>query len=389
MRVTTEDQQKFLDKINSLAREEALFKVTFSKQRHDNKDISQVYLRPVDIKHQVHYSLTYRYKTRDIVKNFLPEDIGNAIQDLLNDQFFNAVLFTESEEWTLLVSKKGRTALLIKKSSSTNSISTSHDQVKNRLIPEERPWLQALGLAGKDGKIYDKSQDKFKQINRFVELIDHLTAHIPAESSLQIADMGSGKGYLTFALYDHLVNNRKLRCRITGYDLKEEIIALCYNVAIKEGFIGLTFMKKSIEDVDCTGLDMVIALHACDIATDMAIARAIKASVPYIVVAPCCHKQVRKSMKHHNVLSPVMKHGILEERMAEILTDGMRALLMEGYGYRTEVMEFISSEHTGKNLMITGTRGEPSPGALKQYYELKQFFNISHHHLEKLLDQKV
>jgi hypothetical protein len=286
-------------------------------------------------------------------------------------------------------SKKGRTILLIKKAASANPIPTSHDQIKNRLIPEGRPWLQALGLAGKDGKIYDKAQDKFKQINRFVELIDHLTAHIPQESSLQIADMGSGKGYLTFALYDHLVNNRKLRCRITGYDLKEEIIALCYQVAMKEGFVGLTFMKKSIEDVDCTGLDMVIALHACDIATDMAIARAIKASVPYIVVAPCCHKQIRKSMQHHNVMSPILKHGILEERTAEILTDGMRALLMEAHGYRTEVMEFISSEHTGKNLMITGTRGEPSPQAMDQYLALKQYFTISHHHLEILLDQKA
>jgi hypothetical protein len=388
MNEQSDDQQKFLDKINDLAREKALFKVTFSKQRHGNKEISQVYLRPVDIKHQLHYSLTYRYKTRDIVKNFLPEDVSEIVKELIDAQFHNAVLFTESEEWTLMESKKGRTALLIKKLASTNNIPTTHDQVKNRLIPENRPWLQALGLAGKDGKIYDKSQDKYRQINRFVELIDHLTAHIPQEASLQIADMGSGKGYLTFALYDHLVNNRKMRCRITGYDLKEEVIALCYNVAMKEGFVGLTFMKKSIEDVDCTGLDMVIALHACDIATDMAIASAIKASVQYIVVAPCCHKQIRKSMRHHNVLSPVMKHGILEERMAEMLTDGMRALLMEAHGYRTEVMEFISSEHTGKNLMITGTRGEASPAALIQYQELKKYFNISHHYLETLLDKK-
>jgi hypothetical protein len=215
--------------------------------------------------------------------------------------------------------------------------------------------------------------------------VDNLLKDVPEESMLSIADMGSGKGYLTFALYDYLTNIRKIRCRITGYDVRPDIIGLCYNVAVNQGFVGLTFQQKDIDQVDMTGIDMVIALHACDIATDMAIAKGIQGDAKYIIVAPCCHHQIRKDMKHDNVMSPMLQHGILEERQAEIITDGIRALIMEAYGYQTKVFEFISTEHTPKNLMITGKKTKPDPTAMAKVEAIKSFFGIPYHYLEKLL----
>jgi len=359
--------------------------MTFSKQRHQNKDIVNAYLKTTMIKNQLQYSITNRYRSRDEVKNYVKEQICDVIDHLLGNMFFNAVLFTDIEEVTLLQNKKGNTSLVAKKVNKETNIDTAHDHQKVRMIAEKQTWLQALGLAGKDGKILDKSQDKYRQINKYIEIVDHLIKDFPADQIITIADMGSGKGYLTFALYDHLVNNKKMRCRMTGYEMRQDIVTLCYNTAIKEGFVGLTFQQKDIDQVNATGCDVVIALHACDIATDMAIAKGIQAGAKYIVVSPCCHKQIRNNMKHQNLVSPILSHGILEERQAEILTDGLRALIMEAHGYRTQVFEFISAEHTSKNLMITGVKSTPDPTAASKIGAIKAFFGIAYHHLEKLL----
>lgn len=380
-----QNKRKFTEIIDELVANGKVFKMTFSKQRHQNKDIVNAYLKTTMIKNQLQYSITNRYRSRDEVKNYVKEQICDVIDHLLGNMFFNAVLFTDIEEVTLLQNKKGNTSLVAKKVNKETNIDTAHDHQKVRMIAEKQTWLQALGLAGKDGKILDKSQDKYRQINKYIEIVDHLIKDFPADQIITIADMGSGKGYLTFALYDHLVNNKKMRCRMTGYEMRQDIVTLCYNTAIKEGFVGLTFQQKDIDQVNATGCDMVIALHACDIATDMAIAKGIQAGAKYIVVSPCCHKQIRNSMKHQNVVSPILSHGILEERQAEILTDGLRALIMEAHGYRTQVFEFISAEHTSKNLMITGVKSTPDASAVSKIGAIKAFFGIAYHHLEKLL----
>lgn len=380
-----QNKRKFTEIIDELVANSKVFKMTFSKQRHQNKDIVNAYLKTTMIKNQLQYSITNRYRSRDEVKNYVKEQICDVIDHLLGNMFFNAVLFTDIEEVTLLQNKKGNTSLVAKKVNKETNIDTAHDHQKVRMIAEKQTWLQALGLAGKDGKILDKSQDKYRQINKYIEIVDHLIKDFPADQIITIADMGSGKGYLTFALYDHLINNKKMRCRMTGYEMRQDIVTLCYNTAIKEGFVGLTFQQKDIDQVNATGCDMVIALHACDIATDMAIAKGIQAGAKYIVVSPCCHKQIRNNMKHQNVVSPILSHGILEERQAEILTDGLRALIMEAYGYRTQVFEFISAEHTSKNLMITGVKSTPDASAVPKIEAIKAFFGIAYHHLEKLL----
>lgn len=382
----SQDKNQFLDKIFEFKEAEIPFKITFSKNRHHNKDVLKAFLRPVIIKNKLQYAVTYRYQRKDEVKNYDPILLRELLDDLLGNKFFNAVLFTEEEEITLLQSKKDKSTLIVKKISTVVKIETNHDNVKFRYIPENTPWLMDLGLASKDGKILDKAQDKFRQINKYVEIVDNLLKDLPEESMLTIADMGSGKGYLTFALYDYLTNTRKIRCKITGYDVRPDIIGLCYNVAVAQGFVGLTFQQKDIDQVDATGVDVVIALHACDVATDMAIAKGIKGKAKYIIVAPCCHHQIRKDMNHSNLMSPILKHGILEERQAEIITDGIRSLIMEAHGYQTKVFEFISTEHTPKNLMITGIQSKPNPKAMETVNAIKSFFGIPYHYLEKLME---
>ncbi len=380
-----QNKQQFEEKVLRLVADQKNFKITFSKQRHQNKDVRNVYLKTTMIKNQLQYSATYRHPRKDEVKNYSSEQMEGFLDNLLGNMFYHGVLFTETEETTLLQSKKGKSSIFSKSLTKELTINTNHDHQKSRMIPEKTTWLQDLGLAGKDGKILDKSQDKYRQINKFIEIIDHLLKDFNGEQMINIADMGCGKGYLTFALYEFLTHTKKWRCRVTGYDVNQDIIAQCYNVAIKHGFVGLTFQQKDIHQVSLSATDMVIALHACDIATDMALAKGIKAGASYIIASPCCHKQVRNTIKYDNVLKPILKHGILEERQAEILTDGIRALILESVGYKSQVFEFISSEHTGKNLMITAVKDVPNPKAKEQIEALKSFFGLEYHHLEKEL----
>lgn len=379
---------QFIDKILDLVQSGEPFKMTLSKPRHQNKDIANIYLKPAVIKDEMRYVATYRYRRKDEVKNYRPDMMHDFLNHALNDLFFNAVVFHGQEEITLLQSKKGKATVIVKNEGPSIMIDTSHDVQKYRYIPEDAAWLQDLKVASKDGKILDKAQDKYRQINKFIEIIDHMLKDFPEDQLINIADMGSGKGYLTFAIYDYLTNTRKMRCRVTGYEVREDIVGFCYNVAIKHGFVGLTFQQKNIEETDVSGVNMVMALHACDIATDMAIAKGIQAAADYIIVAPCCHKQIRKSMKHNNLLSPILQHGILEERQAEIITDGIRSLIMEASGYRTKVFEFISVEHTPKNVMITGVKSIPDPEVLKKVEAIESFYGIDYHYLEVLLGYK-
>jgi SAM-dependent methyltransferase len=302
--------------------------------------------------------------------------------------FFNAVSFSDTKEVSFLQSKKGVGTVLTKYHKTPVGIELSHDHEKTRYISANSQWLIDLGLATQEGKIYNKAQDKFKQINKYVELLAHLLIDYPIDKNIKIADMGSGKGYLTFALYEFLIKTKNLRCRMTGYEIREDIVTLCNQVALKNEFVGLNFQQKSIEDTIVDDVDMVIALHACNIATDMAIVKGIQAGSQYIIVAPCCHKQVRSAMKHENDLTPILKHGIMEERQAELLTDGIRSLMLEAYGYKTQIFEFISTEHTSKNIMITGVKKTGfNPDMIEKIEKIKILFGIDYHYLQKSMEE--
>lgn len=381
-------QATFLQHLSGALENQQVRKLTLSKPRSRQTDWTNVYARPVVLKEGYQLSCTFRYTTRDEVKNYAPLAAVGQVEVWLNTHFRQADLFTEEDHFTLMISKKGKGMLLHKKAEATEAISLEHDQVKQRPLSERpRPYLTALGIAGADGQVLKQGRRKFRQINKYIELISHLLESKPLEDNAHIVDMGSGKGYLTFALYDYLANEKGIKVRVTGVELRPELVDKCNAIAAANHFAGLQFVAGDIHQYRPEGgIDMLIALHACDTATDEAIARGLAANSTFIVVAPCCHKQVRKAMEPGADLKPMLQHGILLERQAEMLTDSIRSLLLEREGYRTKVFEFVGTEHTPKNVMITAARAQPRQTAQAEIDRLKQLFGIQRHHLEDLLN---
>lgn len=360
-------------------------KITISKPRSKSDDLRNVFIRPIILDGDHAYQATYRYKTNDQVKNYSPAALPSVVEGMLEVQFLLADLYLSDKKVVLLQSKKGSIKVLVKAEATDIKIE-SHNHQKERTIAESAPYLKDLGLSSQQGLIYAKAQAKYKQINRYVELISGL---IKDEKSVNtVIDMGSGKGYLTFALYDYLTLHSDQSLSVKGVELRKDLVEKCSTIAKKNHLSGLSFSLGSIEDYPISHADMVIALHACDIATDMAIAKGLEADATYIVVAPCCHKQIRKAMTPtDSVLNPILSYGILKERTAEMVTDTIRALILESRGYETKVFEFISSAHTGKNVMITAQKtGRINKNALLQIAALKSEFGIDMHYLERILN---
>ena len=383
---------QFLEKLSQSVQNQTFIKLTLSKPKH-LVDLKNIYVRLIEIKNTSKLSFTFRYTTRDEVKNHDFTEGYALIETQLGATFLNAILLTSENDISLVYDKKGenlqfsikKTSLidvpLLKKEGSD----LSHNKEKKRLLDPTQAYFHALEITDSKGNITPTGQKKFKQINKYIEIIDSLLKEIPLPQDAIIADFGSGKGYLTFALYDHLFNNLKMTPSVSGFELRENLTRFCNELAEKQHFPQLKFIAQDINDYQTERLDMLIALHACDTATDVAIAKGIKANAKIIVVAPCCHKQIRKQLKVVNEMQPILKHGIMEERQAELLTDGIRALLMEAHGYKTKVFEFISTEHTPKNVMIVGIKSQPKKEAFAQVETIKKHYGIEYHALEKLI----
>jgi len=266
--------------------------------------------------------------------------------------------------------------------------SLDHNKAKARLVDPHAPYLHALGITDAAGNVKPTMQDKFKQIDKYIEIVDSLLNEAPLPAAPVIADMGSGKGYLTFALYDHLVTTRKLAPKMVGIEERKDLVDLCNKIAADSKFTGLTFTPGTIATTELAAVDMVIALHACDTATDDAIYKGIVNGAQLIICAPCCHKELRKQLVVTGGANAFVEHGILAERQAEIVTDGLRALLLESAGYAAKVFEFISGEHTAKNLMIVG-RKLTKPRDPAQFHAgiaaIKAHYGIKEQRLETLL----
>lgn len=385
------ERQQFIDIVQTAFREGKLLKGTLSRPTPSAAEgLKNIYLRPVEIKKGPRISFNYRYQTRDEVKNYDEAEAGARLLALLESAFRSADLFTAEADYSLRIEADGRAQLTKKKPSHTEAPALQHDRAKQRLIDPAAPWLHALGVTNARGEVLPSAQDKWKQINKYVEVIEALLRQHPLPDQAVIADMGSGKGYLTFALYDFLTHHLGLHPRVTGIELRPKLVDFCNALATRLGYDGLQFLAADIQNYQPERLDMLIALHACDTATDLALAAGIHQNAGIIVAAPCCHKQVRRDMHAHNEMAPLLRHGILEERQAEIVTDGIRALLLEANGYKTQVFEFISTEHTAKNVMITAVQHsrldeKRRRQALEQVQALKTGFGIGQHYLETLL----
>ncbi|MDP2431134.1 MAG: SAM-dependent methyltransferase [Pseudomonadota bacterium] len=377
----------FLSALEESLRDGSFVKLSLADYKGPEDQLKNILVRKVQIKREEKLSFTYRYKTRDIVKNYsLPEGISR-IHESFSDGFNVATLFTNVFDLSL-----ANKSLKKKAPSHTAPASSGHDRDKKRLIgTKNKAYLHALNITDAQGEVFKSAQDKYRQINRYVEILSSLIQGIAPDRLKKIVDMGSGKGYLTFALYDYLIE-KDLHPEVIGVEYRADLVALCNRIAVDAQFTGLHFSQGSIADYDCTDANILIALHACDTATDDAIYKGITAGAELIVVAPCCHKQIRREIEKsrtHNDLDFLMKHGIFVERQAEMVTDGLRALILEYFGYTTKVFEFISDAHTPKNVLIVGTRNKnpPSsdPAILESIKAAKVYFGIETHHLEKIL----
>lgn len=375
-------------------------KISLGNYKGTEEALKQILVRKVLIRREEKFAFTFRYKTRDVVKNFNSAEAINLIAEYLQNGFKIATLFTTANDLIFEELNNGKIVIREINASIKEVPADSHDQAKERLIkPELKPYLSELKITDADGKVYKNAQDKFRQINHYIEILSALIKELPEGTIKKVADMGSGKGYLTFALYDYLHSVLKLESEVIGVEYRQDMVDLCNEVAKKSSFDQLDFVQGTIEDYDAKDVNLLIALHACDTATDDAIFKGIKANAELIVVAPCCHKQIRREIEKNKVkndISFLTKHGIFLERQAEMVTDGIRALILEYFGYKTKIFEFISDVHTPKNVLVVGVKkaeslklkaeSERKAEVLQKIKASKVYFGIGYHHLERLLD---
>lgn len=368
-----------------------LVKMTLAKPRSKSSELKNIYIRPVEIKKGVMLSFTYRYQTKDEVKNFGLEEAIEIVKEELGSPFMKLHLFTTVEDFELSINKKGKGFMRSSPPRFIKAEMQQHDHQKKAWVNSKALYLHRLEIADDNGKVRPSKNDKFKQINKYIEITDSLIDQIQGKEKLSIVDMGAGKGYLTFALYDYLKNFKKRNVEVMGVEMRPELVEFCNQVSKESKFENLSFTEGNIVDYDLPKTDVLIALHACDTATDDAIFKGIQADASLIVCAPCCHKQIRAQIKADVDENPILKYGILMERQAEMITDTIRALILELQGYESKVFEFISSEHTGKNLMIAAVKSSKEIDKVKVQEKidgLKKQYGIDFHYLEKLINKQ-
>jgi len=385
-----ENIEKFIREFAGSLREKTFVKMTLGNYRGNDAHLQKLLIRLVETKKGTRLFFLYRQDTRDTAKNFNFTEGVEKIRASLGTDFFSGHLFTVENDFQLDIGKKGKSRLNVAKPTFNTKPDISHDRDKQILINPNSFYLKVLGITTDRGEIRDKQQDKWRQINKFVETLGSLIDKSPLaeRKKLRIVDMGSGKGYLTFATYDYFKNVRGIDVEVTGVDTKEELVGLCSDIAKASEFENLKFVHGYIGNFDLQNTDVLIALHACNTATDDAIFKGIRAEADLIVCAPCCHQEIRPQIKVPEFLGGIFRHGVMLEREAETLTDGLRALLLEKSGYSTKLFEFISTEHTPKNNMIVGTKHERTVETEKldeQIRSIKNFYGIEQQRLENLL----
>ena len=335
---------------------DSLCQIILSKTKNSDGP-SKVKIRPVKIKDRLCFQAAKTVKTKEFHENFTREEVIDYIENCLGEQFLQMQLAGQCQDGMILISKKGKVTIKTRNHPCKNTvISLEHNRKKKYILPEGTPvpFLVDLGVMTREGKIVASRYDKYRQINRFLEFIEDVLPQLSREKEVQILDFGCGKSYLTFAMYYYLHLQQGYDVRITGLDLKEDVIAECSRLAEKYGYEKLTFLQGDIADYrGSNAVDMVVTLHACDTATDYALARAVEWGARVILSVPCCQHELNGQISNE-LLEPVLSYGILKERMAALLTDGIRAKLLESQGYETQILEFIYMEHTPKNLLIRG-----------------------------------
>ena len=404
-------RERFLEALAQGVADGTVTRVLLSKPTAKGDDLERVTARPLVLRGERCLSFVFKHRTKDITKNEPVDAALRTIADLVGARFAHAHLFTHEAELQLMMSRKGRYTLHRAKlgaddatrpavAAASDDEVAQHDRQKHRFVSLDAPFLAELGVTTARHELVPAMARKWKQINKFVEVMSHAleSAGLGATAPLNIVDFGAGKGYLTFALHDWLRRQAAGAPRaldVVGVELRPDLVSLCNDAIARCKLEGLRFEAGDVSSFVPQRLDVMIALHACDTATDHALHTGIRAGAAIIMCSPCCHKQIRPQMHMPPLLKPMLQHGIHLGQQAEMVTDGLRALLLEAHGYDAQVFEFVALEHTSKNKMILAVRRtgrQDTPQALRrradvlaQIAELKEFYGIREHCLETLL----
>lgn len=389
-----------MDELKELLRNilnEDLEQIILSDSR-DRERASKVRIRPVLLKGQLLFQETLYRGAQVFHTNLTGQEAMEKVLEALAGLFRQAQLETAGLTGSVLVSKKGRVTVKTKKRQKDKAPKgqdgrdgaslLSHDRAKHYILEEGKPveFLVGLGVQTPEGRVVKARYDKFRQINRYLEFIEDVLEELPKDRTVRIIDFGCGKSYLTFAMYYYLHELQGRDIAVTGLDLKEDVIGRCNDLAQKCGYVALRFEKGDIstyEGADC--VDMVVSLHACDTATDYALEKAVKWGAKVIMAVPCCQHEVNRQIRC-GALEQVLKYGLVRERISALITDAVRANLLEEQGYDTQILEFIDMEHTPKNLLIRAVkRGGMRPGKKGDIRDVTEFLQISPT-LQKLLE---
>ena len=392
--------ERFFELLEASISRSTFVKLVLAKPQHAQALGLRLTARCIALKGQPHLCFVTRHATRDDTKNLSMLEGLLALRDAAAHAFSHAHLLTTTEEIQLLTSKKGKRSLTrhaahpddAQRTQATAAQAGGHDRVKQRFIEQNRPWLTALGVTDAQHQVVPAMSRKWKQINKFVEVFSGALAkaNLPAEQTVSVADFGSGKGYLTFAVHDYLTHTLQRTADVLGVELRADMVNLCNAAAARLNLNGLRFEEGDVSRSVPEKLDVMIALHACDTATDHAIHVGVRSGAAVILCSPCCHKQLRPQLMSPRPLQPLLQHGVHAGQQAEMLTDGLRAMLLDACGYDAQVFEFVALEHTQKNKMILAIKRAThteNTTVLGQVRELKSFYGIRDQCLETLLTQ--
>ena len=358
----------------------SLLRAVLSKPRSRGLP-ARVTVEPVAIRGQTLFRFTTQLSDRATHENLEPDAARDRLSVLLWD-YGQALLQTADADWQVL----GESVL--RRPPTRRAADRAHDRAKRYVLEPgvPVPFLIELGVMRPDGEVRKSRYAKFRQVNRFLELVDDVVPSLRSEGVLRVVDFGCGKSYLTFALHHLLAEVHGREVELVGLDLKEDVIATCLALAERVGARGLTFERGDIGDFEAgTRVDLVVSLHACDTATDEALAQAVRWDADAILAVPCCQKEAYRQIES-SLLAPLLRHGLAKERFAALVTDTLRAQLLELAGYRTQLVEFVALEHTAKNVLIRAVRGRRAGAeARRAYEELRDSLGLEPA-LERLLD---
>lgn len=376
---------KYKEILETLTSKDEIIEIILSNKASKELEYKKIEIKPFLKEDEINYQITYYYDKKNQHENISKGNLSIKFESLF-DNFKQAVIFSTNKDYQLLRNKKGSVKLIENKASKKKG-SLLHNRQKNYILPENKPckFLEVLGIMNKDGRVFKEKYDKFRQINKYLEFIRDLEADLKKNKKLRIVDFGSGKAYLSFALYYYIREVLDLEVEIYGIDLKKDVVDFCNETSKKLGFKNLHFYCGDIQSFNkFENIDMIVTLHACDIATDMAIAHGINWKSKFILVVPCCQHELFKQIDN-KLMSPLLRQGILKERLSSLVTDSSRGLLLEANGYEVQFIEFIDMEHTAKNIMIRAVfKNKDGEKALEEYKEYKEFWNINPY-LEKIL----